>query len=291
MKNGWKIFWIICGGCVGVGLICCMAAFVMGVTIETIEDRFPDGFSIPFHTHHAVISVITDDEYEEKDGVSVTEGDDVQSFANVRSIDMYVCAGEVEVRRVSDTSDKITVETVNVDKRLKLQYYMDGDELKIKTRKKLVNVNNADRIGKIYISIPENYPLKDAELDLLAGSLYVEDISAEELSVDVGAGEAVIDKFTADEADFNCGTGSLITAGNVRKEVDIECGIGSITYTAQGSQTDYNYKIACGIGEVICGESTYSGLGSEKKMENHASKEMAIECGIGKVIVNFSDEI
>lgn len=307
MKKGWKIFWIICGGCAGVGLICCVAALIMGVTVEAIEDRFPYGFSFPFRTRHSV-NIVSDDDYEDYDdydddvyddddydddthhhnGVSIIEGDDMQTFQNVRSIDMYVCAGYVEVRYDEDTAAEITVEAENIDRRLELRYYMEGDELKIKTKKKVVHVNNA---GKIYINIPKDFKLEEADLELLAGSLYVEDINAGKLSVDVGAGEAAIDKFNADEADFNCGTGSLITAGNVNKEADIECGIGQITFTASGRQSDYNYKFTCGIGKVNCGGDTYSGLGSEKKVNNHASKEMDIECGIGEVNVYFSDEL
>ncbi len=289
MKKGWKIFWIICGGCMGVGLICCMAALIMGVTIETIENRFPYGFSFPFHTSY--IGRYVDDDYEEREDVSVTEGDDMQKFKNVRSIDMYVAAGEVEVRRTADTADEIIIETEKIDKRLKLQYYMDGDELVIQTKKKITHINNAGGVGKIYINIPERCVLEDAEFNLLAGSLYVEEISAKELSIDVGAGEASINKFTADKADFNCGTGSIMAAGNVREEADIDCGIGQITFHVQGKQTDYNYEVSCGIGEVSCGDSTYSGIGSKREVDNHATKEMEIDCGIGNVIVNFSDEL
>ena len=114
---------------------------------------------------------------------------------------------------------------------------------------------------------------------------------AEELCVDVGAGEADINRFTAGEVDFNCGTGSIITSGDVKEKADIDCGIGQITFTANGKQSDYNYEITCGIGEVVCGQSTYSGIGCDEKINNHAAKEMNIECGIGEVNVNFSDEL
>ena len=46
MKRGWKIFWIVCGICTGIGLICCAAAFALGVTTEAIENRFPNGIGI-----------------------------------------------------------------------------------------------------------------------------------------------------------------------------------------------------------------------------------------------------
>lgn len=287
MKKGWKIFWIVCGFCIGVGLICCMSALIMGVTIDTIENRFPYGFSFPFH----IRSFVSDDDYEEREDVPVAEGSDMQTFKNVRSIDLYVCAGYVEIRRTSETSDGITVETEKIDKRLKLQYYMDGDELVIKTRKKANGIVHADGIGKIYINVPENYVFEEVELDLLAGSLHVESINAQEFSVDVGAGEASIDHFTAETADFQCGTGSIMTAGSIEEDVEIECGIGQITFTVQGKQSDYNYEVACGIGEVTCGDTTYSGIGSKREVDNHVLKEMNIDCGIGNVIVNFSEEL
>lgn len=293
MKKGWKIFWIICGSCVGIGLVCCMTALIMGVTIETIENRFPNGFSFPFHTTYHIGRFITDDDYEEddRDDVPVIEGDDLQVFKNVESIDLYVCAGRIEVICEEESTDEIRVETKNIDKRLRLKYYMDGDELKIKTRENVINVNHAKGSPEIFIYVPRNFRFKEAKFDLKAGSLYIGDIYAEELCVGVGAGEAAINRFTASEADFDCGTGSIITAGDVKEEADIECGIGQITFTATGKQSDYNYEIVCGIGKVVCGESTYSGMGCDEKINNHAAKEMNIECGIGEVNVNFSDEI
>ncbi len=293
MKRGWKLFWIICGSCVGIGLICCMAALIMGVTIETIEDRFPNGFSIPFHTTYHISGFVNDDDYEEddRDDVPFTEGDDLQVFRNVESIDLYVCAGRIEVICDEEVSDEIRVETKNIDKRLKLKYYMDGDELKIKTRKNIINMNHVKGSPEILIYVPRDFQFKEAEFDLKAGSLYIEDIRAEELCVDVGAGEADINRFTAGEVDFNCGTGSIITSGDVKEKADIDCGIGQITFTANGKQSDYNYEITCGIGEVVCGQSTYSGIGCDEKINNHAAKEMNIECGIGEVNVNFSDEL
>lgn len=295
MKRGWKIFWIICAGCAGIGIVCCMAALIMGVTIETIEDRFPNGFAFPFHTLQSDEFILHDDyddyEGDDRDDIPVTEGDDMQTFKNIKSIDLYVCAGRVEVICDEDASDEIRIETKNIDKRLKLKYYTDGNELIIKTRKNVIGLNNVKGSPEINIYVPKDFRFQEAEFDLRAGSLYVGDINAEELHVDVGAGEAAINRFTARDADFDCGTGSIITAGQVEEEADIDCGIGQITFTARGKQSDYNYEITCGIGQVICGESTYSGMGCDKKIDNHAAREMNIDCGIGEVNVNFSDEL
>lgn len=295
MKRGWKIFWIVCGVCVGIGLVCCMVSLIMGVSVEAINARFPHGIHLS-KNFGIFWSDDDDDDYDDVN-VPVMAGNDSKTYTGVSSIDMDVWAGQVEIRRVSAAKQhhheihnhhEITVMTENIDKRIKLRYYMDGDELKIKTKKKVIHVDNP---GIIYIYVPEQYRFDEVSLNVSAGSLYVEDILAQELSVDVGAGEAVIDSFTAEETDLNCGAGEITAFGNVEREADIDCGIGEITFTTSGRESDYNYSISCGIGEVQCGNSTYSGIGHEREIDNNAGKEMNIDCGIGQVNVSFGDEL
>lgn len=284
MKRGWKIFWIVCGACAGIGIILCTIAFaVLGVSIEAIEERYPNGFAFPpvhVGNFHA-------DDYDGRTDIAVAEGDDSQRYESVRSIDMYVCGGHVEVKTAEKGDTDVTVRTEDIDERLKLRYYMDGDTLTIRTKKSISGINNAGGVGKIYIYVPEEYILDEAELDVGAGTLFVENIHANELTVDVGAGEASVEQFTADEVDLNCGTGELTAVGNLQRDADIECGIGHINFTVNGQESDYNYDIECGIGQVVCGDGSYSGIGAGKEIDNGAAKEMDIECGIGQVTVNF----
>lgn len=311
MRKGWKIFWIVCAVCLAVGFVCCSLSFAMGVTVEAIEKHFPNGIGwvakgIRYHDDY-------DDNYEEHDydehedehtgehdntddvadisqtlGTTIIEGSKKLSFDEICSIDVYVWGGEVYVKKALGTSKTISVETQNVDKRLKLRCYMDGNELELKTAERVVGINNSE-VGKIYIYVPENFQFVEASINVPAGYLSIEDIQADELSVDVGAGEGKINKFTAHEADLECGAGGMTAVGTADVVVDIECGVGEITYTAGGKQNDYNYDLECGAGKIICGESTYSGLGVEEEINNHAAKEMNIDCGIGNIIVNFSE--
>ncbi len=292
MKKGWKIFWIVCASCLGVGIVCCVVSLIMGVTIEGIENRFPNGITLG----RGIGIFMYDDDYEE--GNAVAESDDRQSFSGVRSIDIDVWAGEVEIRTLPDTyqehhqehyRQEVIVETQGVSRKMRLQYYMDGDELKIKTKKKLVGIKNG--AGKIYVYVPQDYLFEEVSLDVGAGTLYVENIRAEEFSVDIGAGEAVIDSFTADEVDLDCGAGEITAAGNAVREVDIDCGMGEITFTASGKQSDYDYKISCGIGQVVCGDMSCSGIGSERKVSNGTFREMNVDCGVGEVTIHFSEGI
>jgi len=298
MKKGWKTFWIVCALCAGMGFVCCIVALIMGVTVEAIENRFPDGIHLTKH-----IGIFwSDDEYDDDDyddvNAVITEGNTRQSYKNVTSIDLDVWAGQVEIITVKggatdeakQDAHEITIETKNIDKRLKLRYYMDEGELKIKTKKKLVHVGNASK-GEICIYVPEGYRFEEASLNVGAGYMYVEDICAQELSVEVGAGQAEVDNFTAAEADLDCGTGEITATGKVDSKADVNCGVGAIVFNAKGKETDYNYSISCGIGEVECGDASYSGLGMDKEIDNSAGKEMEIECGIGQVTVKFTDEI
>lgn len=327
MKRGWKIFWIVCAVCVGIGLVCCSAAFIMGVTVEAIENRYPNGFGF-------VSRVDRDDDYDDYDyddddyddydydyddyddsnsghheentdsthhtegsnmgvvtntgsSTEVVHGTGSQSFTGVDAIDAYMWGGILEVDHKA-SGNEIQVETENISERLGLKCYMDGNELKLETKKKVIGILPKPKAGTIIIHLPSDCQFKEVSLELVAGYLHVDDIYAEELSIGVGAGEGVIENFTATEVDLNCGAGSLTAAGAAMAEADIECGVGEIVYTASGKEKDYNYEIDCGIGEIVCGEMSYAGLGAEKTISNNAAKHMDIKCGIGSVAVNFS---
>lgn len=90
-----------------------------------------------------------------------------------------------------------------------------------------------------------------------------------------------------DEADFSIGAGVLHVQKINARELDIECGAGTVELTAAGRETDYNYELEMGAGEITIGGGTFSGVGMEKNINNQAAKEMSIECGAGEVTINF----
>ena len=329
MRRGWKIFWIVCAVCAGIGLVCCSIAFIMGVTVEAIENRYPNGFGFVgrIDSYDGYYDDDDDDDYDDDDydedddyeavdkeyndnghhedthhmegsnmgtvtnagsSTEVVYGTGSQSFTGVESIDAYMWGGSLEVDHAS-SSNEIRIETENISKRLGLKCYMDGNELKLVTKKKVIGLGSKKVAGRIIIHLPSDYKFKEASLELVAGYLHVDDISADELSVGVGAGEGVVENFTATEVDLDCGAGSLTAAGTAMAEANIDCGVGEIVYTASGKEKDYNYEIDCGIGEIVCGEASYAGVGAEKTISNHAAKHMDISCGIGSVAVNFSE--
>lgn len=69
MKRGWKIFWIVCAVCAGIGLVCCSIAFIMGVTVEAIENRYPNGFGFVgrIDSYDGYYDDDDDDDYDDDD--------------------------------------------------------------------------------------------------------------------------------------------------------------------------------------------------------------------------------
>ena len=273
MRRGWKIFWIVCGAALALGLVCCAIAFGMGVTTGMIHDRFPYG--IGWHNNGWGSS---------KEDSGRTAENIHKTFDKVTEIDMEIFAGQVMFQE--GEGSEIRVDTDNLSQKLGFRCYQEGRELKLTSKKKIYGVNNVGR-GTITVTFPREMSFKEVSLSLGAGTLYIENIYAKDLEVEVGAGEAIVEGFQADEAEFNCGAGSIEARGDIRSQADLKCGVGSITYTASGQEEEYNYDIECGIGEIICGDNSYSGLGREQSIDNGAAKEIKIEGGVGSVIIEF----
>ena len=160
-----------------------------------------------------------------------------------------------------------------------------SDTLKVRSTKKL------SKTRKVCISYPKDVKLQELEIEMGAGTVYLNrDIDTEKLSVEMGAGEFDSkNPVTAEEADLEIGTGSMTFADLSAKKISGECGLGELDLTMTGTQEDYNYDLECGVGNLDVGSDSYSGLGREKSISNTgADRKLDLECGMGNVSVNFS---
>ena len=160
-----------------------------------------------------------------------------------------------------------------------------SDTLKVRSTKKL------SKTRKVHISYPEDVKLQELEIEMGAGTVYLNrDIETEKLSVEMGAGEFESkNPVTAREADLEIGTGSMTFADLSARKTDGECGLGELDLTLTGTQEDYNYDLECGVGNLDVGSDSYSGLGREKTISNKgADRKLDLECGMGNISVDFS---
>ena len=118
-----------------------------------------------------------------------------------------------------------------------------SDTLKVRSTKKL------SKTRKVHISYPEDVKLQELEIEMGAGTVYLNrDIETEKLSVEMGAGEFESkNPVTAREADLEIGTGSMTFADLSARKTDGECGLGELDLTLTGTQENYNYDLECGV--------------------------------------------
>ncbi|MFV0363134.1 MAG: DUF4097 family beta strand repeat-containing protein [Suipraeoptans sp.] len=140
----------------------------------------------------------------------------------------------------------------------------------------------------IEIYVPEGYTFDEADISVGAGELNISAINTKELDIDVGAGQAVIHDFNVDYLYMKCGAGQITAAGNINKEGDIDGGIGEIDLSLDGLESDFNYNLNVGVGEVTVGKNNFSGLGSQKTISNDADKDIDVDCGMGSIKVEFT---
>lgn len=81
-----------------------------------------------------------------------------------------------------------------------------------------------------------------------------------------------VEELSSRVAEVSVGMGSVRLNGDVTERLDGECSMGELKLTLAGMQTDFNYDLSCGMGELKVGDDSYNGLAQEKQINNNASK-------------------
>lgn len=160
----------------------------------------------------------------------------------------------------------------------------------------------------LHISIPKGMNFNQVTLQIGAGKMDIEDMQAEQLSVDIGAGdfsgnavhitkesnlkigtgELTLDAVLHNIA-LDCGAGKADLSGTLTGDIDLTCSVGAVNFKTRGKESDFNYDIKCGVGDVRIGNNDYSGLSNSKNLDNNADQNLTIDCGVGNVTVEFDN--
>lgn len=297
MKKGWKIFWIICISLAVLGIVFCISGAVLGATwsgVRTVlegvglyheDDEWDDWDDLDDGRH-------TDISKEDGQSTAVESSSQSMDFAGIRELDIDVVCPKVVIEEYEGSDIHVETRDIPEDIQNNIRIYSEHEELKIELKNKKHWMNRFGNLnGILTVQIPRDYVLEKASVEVDAGDLKVENICAGELDIQIGAGRAVVNQFSADTFDLECGAGEAQIAGEARREIQMECGVGKVLYKAAGRQEDYNYELDCGIGDLKVGNDSFSGLNSERKINNNGQIKMKIECGIGTVEVTFSEEM
>lgn len=293
MKKFTKICLIVCCVCMILGGVLVVAGSAMGanprqylgMTGEITEETLDLDDLVEKHFHekkhrepgHSAPSKTP----AEPSPPGAEQYDYDQSFREeVRELELSVNYGEVYLKSYSE--DCVRVIADNPGKSLLCK--VEGKELRIEDRR-----DSNQPVLKLTIFLPEK-ALEDLYLELAAGMLETESLSAREVRVEVNAGECRIGELIVGEsADLHAGAGRIQVDRYEGPELDVDCKAGEIEVCLNGGFGDYNYEADVAMGELLLGEKSYSGLGNEQRIHNNAAANVEVECAMGKVCISFAD--
>lgn len=162
---------------------------------------------------------------------------------------------------------------------------------------------------RIWIRVPSGFHLKNLDakigvgetefklgqcladtirLDVGAGKCRFSGIqNVDGLSVVVGTGEIKMDGICAGTVSAGCGVGSFQMKGSVERDLTVNCALGSCRIALAGNESDYNYKLSCGMGSIkVNGASAHQFISkSHVGLKKQAKGLICLESGLGSIDV------
>lgn len=289
MKKFTKVMLIIAGVLATIGVICMLTAFCMGLTTEHFVKLIQDG---RFSFDEGDLHISFDDDWKDELDSEVLSTEELDGETNIGEIteacsamDIEFGAGILEIRY--EDVEYIQVQQTNIPK---LKVSVKNDTLVIGEGTDIhVDLDDIED-RSLTIIIPNDMEFEEVELEIGASKADIQNILADHIRIVVGAGKADVSNITAEQFELEVGAGQATAIKMDVEKIDVEAGVGQVDIELNGVQEEYNYKVECGVGNIVVGKSSYSGLGSEDEVKfEGATKEINVECGIGKVEIRFHD--
>lgn len=277
MKKGWKTALIISGIVGGIGIGCCIAAVVLGVSWKEFR---------PYFFPHV--------SWLHKEEVSSPSSEDkmktLGTYKGIGKLSIQVSSMKTYFQIDENLRGEIRIQGENLDDRTGVDIRQDKEELSVDSSSHKIfggfldNTNSA-----LWIYLPQDFRLEETSIDVGAGSVYAEQILSKKMEIDVGAGAVEMDQFKAEEIDIDCGAGGVtMLGGNAPEKVLIDCGAGGVSVEFSGCSRQYDYDLDCSAGSIsIDREEQIAGFGGKRKIDNNAQKKVKADCAAGGIELTF----
>ena len=188
------------------------------------------------------------------------------------------------MKLVVETGDTFSAQTNNDD-----LFVSEKDEKLVFSEK--TTIFNKTINGTLKITLPQDTVLSFVEIEMGAGAVVVQKLSAERIDFDLGAGEVQIEElYVQTSADIECGAGKFTIEKGEIHNLDIDFGVGKATVIAK---LYGNSDVDCGVGEVnltLGKKSDYAvevnkGLGAIE-VNGKACNDFAIGGGANKLSID-----
>lgn len=228
----------------------------------------------------------------------------------IRNLELELGAGTfiIEEKETDDGMIDMLVSGTRIDS---YNDYVKGSTLHVEGFKgwKWSDYNNAEEDNEIRIRFPKGSSLDKLDVETGASLMEISDIKVnkldaelgaavlslnnmdiEKLSVEVGAGQMEASNIRTKDAEISVGVGECIYGGTIAGKLDAECSMGNMEFLLTGNETDHNYEIECGAGNVEIGGFSVSALAAEKTINNNAASKFDIECSMGNITITFDNQ-
>lgn len=328
MKKFTKITLIIVAILTGLGIVFCGIGAAMGAGVGTVYNMAREGkFNTGNWHFDRGISWSTDwddsdwsswGDWEDWDDDDVNWNDGYQVKNHT-----IAAQNEYEVSEISE----IYLDVYAIDINVKTDASVDNIKIKLMDGKadhftcttdaqKLTVKYDAKNVEKEYSSayleviLPSSYTADLMDVKAGAGDVYIDengltvkdmkismgagDFNAFKLNVigdldiSAGAGDVNILDSTYQDVTIDAGVGDATLEGTLNGDLTGSCGVGELDLTLKGKESDYNYELSCGLGEMEINGSCYSNIGGKKVIENDgAEKTLSLDCGVGCLTVEI----
>ena len=205
----------------------------------------------------------------------------------------YSCSLQ-DINALKIDADNAKVMVYAVDEAVSINYFSShksdiskaaGSVLKIKDE------NSSQTPTELEIFIPIGM-LKEIDIEIEAGELVADKLAAEYISIDMSAGRVQVEELIAGkEAEVQIDAGQVTVGYYEGPKLEVDCAVGSVMVVCEGNQSDYNYKLECGLGKIQMNEESYSGIGNDFRINNESNKLIKAECEMGEVLLEFPNSL
>lgn len=128
-------------------------------------------------------------------------------------------------------------------------------------------------------------------LETGAGELRVSHLkSGKKLTLEAGVGEMKVEDMQVKDVSLTVGVGQLEVSGRASGDIAADCGVGEITMDLDNWESDFNYDVSCGVGEVNMNGESFSGLGRSHEKDHGTKQDFDISCGVGKISIKLKED-
>ena len=304
MKLFTKISLIVAAIAGGVGILAVVIGLVMGAKVEdlqqmgiyispnqvelsgVIRNEIRDEFLDEFDEYHHIYNDRDSKHHKGVEEHNNTPNGNQDSSQNsnmvngINRLEVDVQNADITIFSVEDT-EEIQYST----NRGKEIARVEGNTLKLEEE---ISIKEHLEL-EIYIPVGV---LREIEIEATNGAIKADRIVADNVSIDIDNASVDIQQLVAaDKAELQINAGEMVIGYYEGSHLDVECAVGAMMVVCEGNKNDYNYNLECGVGEIILGDETYSGLGQERQVQNGGTKVIEAECAMGQIQIEFPNSL